>query len=219
MPFTHAQFFAVFAAYNEAVWPAQWLWYAGAVACAILAVRARPLAGRLAGGFLAALWAWMALAYHAAWFSRINPAAWIFCGAFLLAAAAFAWHGVIRANLEFDGAAGPRRAIGIALVLVALAGYPAASFLAGHRFPAAPTFGLPCPSTIFTLGMLLLARPPVPRPVAAVPVAWAVFGSLATLKLGVPQDALMMVAVAVYLAAPARHGIATRLSPRPRRAA
>ena len=41
-------------------------------------------------------WAWSALAYHAAFFTRINPAAWLFAALFLVQATAFFWSGVVR---------------------------------------------------------------------------------------------------------------------------
>jgi len=46
--------------------------------------------GRAIGWLLAAFWAWMAVAYHFAYFTRINPAAWLFGALFLVEAALFA---------------------------------------------------------------------------------------------------------------------------------
>jgi hypothetical protein len=41
--------------------------------------------------FFAALWLWNAVVYHAVFFTRINPAAWLFAGLFLVQAALFFW--------------------------------------------------------------------------------------------------------------------------------
>src|SRR6478735_636787 len=49
--------------------------------------------------------------------------------------------------------------------------------------PAVPTFGLPCPTTIFTIGVLLFAKAPVPRSAFIVPVLWALVGSTAAFTL------------------------------------
>lgn len=71
MPFSEQAFFQVFARYNEAVWPAQIALYAVAVAALFLAARGGRT-GRYISAILAFLWAWTALAYHAAFFpSRI----------------------------------------------------------------------------------------------------------------------------------------------------
>ena len=84
--------------------------------------------------------------------------------------------------------------LGWSLVAIALVAYPVAGFALGHRYPAIPTFGVPCPTTIFTLGLLHLASSPVPRLAFAVPLLWCAVGSVAAFELGVPQDFLMLAA-------------------------
>jgi hypothetical protein len=77
---------------------------------------------------------------------------------------------------------------GATLVLYALLVYPLLGTLLGHRFRAVPTFGLPCPTTIFTIGILLFAAAPVPRSVFIVPVLWAAVASAAAFQFGALQD-------------------------------
>jgi hypothetical protein len=80
--------------------------------------------------------------------------------------------------------------------MYALLVYPALSMVTGHHYPEMPTFGLPCPTTIFTVGVLALAKPPVPRVVLIVPILWSLIGVQAAFLLGVPQDlALGVVAI------------------------
>lgn len=201
LPFTREQFFAVFAQYNQYVWPAQIVLLGMAAACVTVLVRRRS-GGRAIGWVLAFLWGWMAIAYHAAFFARINPAAWFFAAFFWAGAALFAWHAQ-RGSLRFElgGRAGRGdRAAGLALVAYALVGYPLVGALAGQRFPAMPTFGLPCPTTIFTLGLLILARRPVPVGVFIVPLAWSFVGSTAAFQLGVVEDMGLLLAALLTLA-------------------
>lgn len=194
IPFTVEQFFGVFARYNEAVWPMQIVLSVLAVAVAALLFRPRDYSGRLIAAALAFFWAWMAVVYHFAFFTAINPAAWGF-GAFSLAGALWlAWIGVLQGRLRFSLSGGLRARVGGLLVLFALLVYPLLGFLAGHRYPAVPTFGLPCPTTIFTIGVLLLAAPPVPRSLFVVPVLWSAVGSVAAVQLRVPQDYGLLVA-------------------------
>jgi hypothetical protein len=78
LPFTREQFFDLFAAYNAAVWPAlAVLWIASAVVSVLLLSSRRP-PDRWISALLAAHWIWSAVAYHAVFFTRINPAAWLF---------------------------------------------------------------------------------------------------------------------------------------------
>lgn len=79
LPFDVAQFFATFARYNEAVWPAQIILTGLAVAAVGLALRRSGVwSDRAVSGILALFWIWMGLVYHVAFFSAINPAATVF---------------------------------------------------------------------------------------------------------------------------------------------
>lgn len=58
---------------------------AGAVATFTLLAWRGPAASRVVSLFLALSWMWMAIAYHLAFFARINPAAMLFAGLFAAA--------------------------------------------------------------------------------------------------------------------------------------
>lgn len=213
LPFTPAQFFGVFAQYNEGVWPMQFVLNAVALILFGLVLRSSPAASRAISLLLSLLWAWMAIAYHFVFFARINPAAWMFGLLFLAGSAAFAWFGVAKPHLQFRWVGGLRSALSVTLVVFALVAYPLIGYLIGHRYPSAPTFGVPCPTTIFTLGLLLLAVRPVPRWAFVVPVLWAAIGSSAAFLLGVTQDLALLVAGALGIIAllwPAPAGWALR---------
>lgn len=199
LPFTQQQFFEVFVAYNVAVWPAQWLLNCFAVALVALVFVAPERAGRVVSWGLALLWSWLALAYHLAFFWGINPAAPLFAAVSLAAAGAFAWSGV-RGLLRFGGSWSMPVLVGLLLVIFAIAVYPAVGFSIGHRYPAFPTFGLPCPTTLYTFGILLMASD-LPKAAVIGPLAWAIIGSAAAFGLGVTQDLALLVAVpsALYL--------------------
>ena len=198
LPFTAEQFAATFARYNEAVWPSQVvLTLLGTAAIVALLRGESARRSRAIAAILALFWAWMAGAYHLAFFAAINPAAPLFAALFLAAAAALAWHGVVRGDLRFSRAA-PHARLGWLLLALGLVAYPVLGYAFGQRYPASPTFGLPCPTTIFTLGLLQFARR-VPASVYAVPVLWTAIGASAAFQLGVRQDLLLLVAGAAAL--------------------
>src|SRR5688572_31318926 len=140
LPFTAEQFFAVFARYNESVWPWQFVLALAAAAVALTAWRRPELAGRAVPIFLAILWAWAGLAYHLAHFSRINPAAYVFGGLFLLQAMLWTW-AAVRGSLRFASPGGTPWIIGAMGIVYALVIYPLLATLLGHGYPTAPTFG------------------------------------------------------------------------------
>lgn len=198
LPFSAAQFFQVFAAYNTALWPAALaLWLASAAA--VLALIRGRASDRWLAGLLVALWAWGGIAYHAAFFSRINPAARLFAALFVIEALGLLWMAGA-GTLRFGRGRSPRHVLAAGLLVYALA-YPGLALASGHAYPATPTFGVPCPTTLFTAGLLLAARPRVPRWPVVVPVVWAAIGGSAALLLGVTPDLMLFpagAALAVY---------------------
>jgi len=83
LPFTETQFFDVLAAYNRVLWPAALALWVVSLAAVLLFIRGGNRAHRALCALLAAHWAWSAIAYHAAFFTRINPAGWLFAGLFV----------------------------------------------------------------------------------------------------------------------------------------
>ena len=200
LPFTHEAFFDLLADYNSALWPAAAaMWLASVLVCARLVLSRHP-PNRWVSGLLAVHWGWAAVAYHIAFFTRINPAAWLFAAIFLVQSALFLWLGVIRDQLSFT----PRRTTWwpIAWTLVAYALiYPAINAVQHDSLLRIPTFGLPCPTTILTGGLLLLASPRS-RALAVVPLIWSVIGGSAAVLLGVSADYALPVtgvALAVFV--------------------
>jgi hypothetical protein len=177
----------VFARYNQAVWPAQLLFYLLAGAVLWRARRPRARSGQVVAGVLAFLWAWMAVVYHWTFFRPINPAAAVFAALFLLQALLLAHAGLVRGGISLAPSRSAAGIAGMIQVAYALVGYPLIGLAAGVAYPRAPTFGLPCPTTIFTLGVLLWAER-IPVRLLAIPFAWSLLGTSAALQHGIVQD-------------------------------
>jgi hypothetical protein len=203
LPFTIEQFFDVFARYNAAIWPTQMVLTSVGIAVAVMGIWGFR---RFAIGGLAALWVWMAVAYHIVFFAGINPAAYLFVAIFLLEAVLLAaWAMRPEAGVE---ASRVELITGFILIVWAVVGYPLTAFLAGQRYPAVPTFGVPCPTTIFTFGVFCLFASEIPLRALVIPMSWTVVALFATSHLGVPEDFALAVAalVTVMLLAVVRHG-------------
>ena len=188
LPFTAEQFYGVFREYNTALWPVQVVLLALAMAAVAMVVFPRRWSGAGVTAILAFLWAWLGVAYHLAFFAAINPLAYAFGAVSVLGSLIILRQGVVHRRLEFRIASNARTVIGALLVVFALVVYPAWSVCAGHHYPELPTFGLPCPTTIFTIGLFAFAVSPYPRSPFVVPVLWSLVGGQAAFLLGVPQD-------------------------------
>jgi Family of unknown function (DUF6064) len=200
LPFSKDAFFDQLAAYNTTLWPAVvTLWVVSALACAWLVSssdRSRSR-DRWTSALLAVHWAWSAVAYRVAYFSRINPAAWLFAAVFLVQAALFVWAGLIEPPLSFGAPRTMWTRAGRALMFYALL-YPVIVAIEHGSIVRVPTFGLPCPTTIFTAGVLLHATSRW-RALTIIPILWSAIGGSAAILLGVSADYALPVAGAVLV--------------------
>jgi hypothetical protein len=194
LPFSRTQFLDVFEAYNRALLvPAIALW-AFAIVVVVSLVRGRAIS-RAAFSLLALLWAWSGGVYHVLFFSRINPAARLFAALFVIQALLFARLALSRTNPRVEWRRDARHSIALLLAAYALA-YPFLAAADGDSYPRSPTFGVPCPTTILTAG-LLLATDPLPRSLTLIPLLWCAIGGSAAILLGMSVDVAMFLAGAL----------------------
>lgn len=194
IPFSVEQFLDVFRRFNEAIWPAQVGGYALALAAVVLALRGGRAASWAVPLLLAGAWGFVGAGYHLAFFSTVNPAAWLFGALFLVQSALFA-EAALRRRISFGHPSPARTVLGLALVAYAAIVYPIIGAALGHAYPRSATFGVtPCPTTIFTFGVLLFSTGGFPRWLLLVPFAWSLLGVSAALQLGIREDFGLLVA-------------------------
>ncbi len=189
LPFSRLEFLQVFSVYNQSIWPIQILVAAlGAVAIALL-FSSKDWAGRSIATILAMFWTIMGVGYHWLFFSKISAGAYLFGGLFLVAALIFLVEGTVKNRVRFVVSWDFRGWSALMLIAYSFVVYPILGLVATHPYPVTPLFGVaPCPTTIFTLGLLSLASHPRPMLLAVVPIVWAAIGGTAAFLLDVPQD-------------------------------
>ena len=189
VPFNVEEFLNVFAAYNQAIWPAQIVAYGLGLLALVLIARGHRHAGRVTAAILAALWVWNGAAYHIAFFSPINPAAFGFGALFVVQGLLFLYFGVVQARLSFQVSRSAASIAGVLTLAYAAVVYPLIGHFAGHNYPFAPMFGVaPCPTTIFTFGLLALADRKVPKLLLVAPLLWTLIATNAALSFGIYED-------------------------------
>jgi hypothetical protein len=185
VPFTANEFLDVFAAYNQAVWPfvaALWLLTILVFGALVSGVSIPAPLPRL---LLAGHWVWAGLVYHAWFFTAINPAAWLFAALFVAQGVLFiAFRSPARQSV--DGAGSARRVVSSLLIVYSLI-YPLVVWTDGFAYPGMPTFGVPCPTVILTIGVLLATSTPSVL-LSVIPVGWSVIAGTAAWLFGVHAD-------------------------------
>jgi hypothetical protein len=188
LPFTVEEFMSVFEHYNLSVWPAQLVLFILALVVLLCFYRNVSNIRQVVFSVLSFLWAWTGLVYHVGYFSSINPLAFVFGGLFVVQSIIFFYFGVIREKVILEPRLDRQTIVGLILIFYALIAYPAIGFAMGHIYPKSPTFGTPCPTTIFTFGVLLFSVKRIPLYFLLIPLLWSLVGFSAAVSLGVVED-------------------------------
>ncbi|MBD3318922.1 hypothetical protein GF342_03350 [Candidatus Woesearchaeota archaeon] len=138
-------------------------------------------------GILAFLWLWSGIVYHVLFFTSINDAAYFFGVLFIIQGLLFVL-AMVKNSLSFAFRKDAYGVLALLFVLYALLVYPFLNYVFGHWWPVNPTFGLPCPLTIFTFALLLLTDKPIPKYLVIIPLAWSFVGASAAVFLGIIED-------------------------------
>ncbi len=194
LPFTIEQFLSVFEKYNLSVWPIQIVLVLIAILAIILSIRKIDRSDNIISIVLGFFWLWIGIVYHLAFFTSINKAAYFFGALYIIQGLLFLFVGGLKSKLSFKFQPNSYGIVGSLLILYALVIYPGLGYLFGHVYPKNPTFGLPCPTTIFTFGLLLWTDKNVPKYVLAIPFIWSIIGFGAALSLGVKEDYGLLIA-------------------------
>lgn len=194
LPFTLEEFLRVFEEYNLSVWPTQLLFYALAIVSIISIFKWKTQSDRIVYSILAFFWFWMGIVYHLIYFSRINKAAYVFGAVFIAQGIVFLYFGFIKKRTQFKFNPDFSGIIGIVMILYALIIYPVLGYALGHVFPRTPTFGAPCPTTIFTFGILLFSINRISWYMLIIPFLWSLIGFSAAISLSVKEDFGLVIA-------------------------
>jgi hypothetical protein len=66
-------------------------------------------------------------------------------------------------------------------------------YFLGHVYPHSPTFGAPCPTVIFTFGLLLWTDKKLPKYLLGIPLLWSLLGISAAVQWGVLEDVMLLI--------------------------
>jgi hypothetical protein len=199
--------------HNLAVWPV----HIGAALVALLLVRLIVKPGRDSGRLVAvsvgAIWVWVAWSFLWHRYAQINWAATYVAPMYALEGLLFMWVGCARGGLSFALKRTPASVAGLALLLVALLGYPLIAPAVGRNWLAAEMFAvLPDPTAATTLAILALSSARDRAVLMVIPCLWCFIAGATLWTMGSPDFvaapliALAALGVAVWGYGPEVHG-------------
>jgi len=195
IPFTTDEFLGVFEAYNLVIQPAQIVAYILGISAVVFGIKRSRYSSTIIFAILAVFWGWVGVVYHIYYFSDINQAAYVFGTFYIVQAILLLYAASTRIDLDFRFEYGVMSIVGAVFIMYAMVIYPILNYLFGHAYPGMPVFGItPCPLTVFTFGILLLAKAKVPLYLIAIPFLWSLIGISAAINLEIVEDYGLVVA-------------------------
>ncbi len=199
IPFTTEQFFEIIEKYNLSVFPAQLIVILLGILSVILLHSKKESKNKLIGSFLGILWIWIGIAYHFIFFTEINNAAYIFGGLFVLQGIFFLIETFSRKKLEFEFSGKLMDYVAYFFLIFGIVIYPILLFFLENALETTITLGLPCPSTIFTFGFLMLTSTKLSKYLLIIPALWTIIGAGAAINFGVYPDYLMPISALIAI--------------------
>ncbi len=177
VPFTAEVLASLHAGINIDLWPLRLLGLAMALAVVVRVWRYRPPDDRFTATVLTIFWLWNGLAYMGHYRAELDWAAPGYGLLFVVEGALLTWFGIVRPRIGFDRAGRSARAMGGMMAVFALVALPLLTWFVTGDPEGAETVGLlPTPTTVFTLGVLVMVGIGAPRILFLLPLVWSAVG-------------------------------------------
>jgi hypothetical protein len=192
------QLMSVFAVYNVAIWPMQVLAYVAGLIAFYFAFKQTRYSNQIASGLLSLLWLWTGLVFCILYWAPIYRPANAF-GILFIAQGLLLLLQSFKPSLSFKAQPNRFTLIGVLFIVYAMIMYPLIGYFLGRVYPRSVPFGLvPCPTTVFTIGLLMMTNKKVPPHLLAIPGIWSVCAVVPVLS-GVYEDVGLILAGLVCL--------------------
>ena len=182
----------VFEKYNLDIWPMQVVAYIIGIVSLFFVIKRTEYSNRIIAAILSFLWLWIGIVFFLLYFAPVFSLHYVFGGLFIIQGILFLAN-VFKPRVSFGCKRDVYSLVGILFIAYAMIGYPVVGYLLGHGHSA--PFGVtPCPTTVFTFGLLLLIDKKVPKLFLVIPLLWALIGGLPPVFVGVFEDIGLIVA-------------------------
>jgi hypothetical protein len=198
--FTIDDLLFVFERFNLAVWPLQIISYIFGLLAVFFAIKQTKYSINVVSAILSFYWLWAGIVFCMIYWAPSYIYAYGF-GVLCIIQGILFLFSAIKPNLSDYPRNNLHSSVGLIFIIYAMVVYPLFGYLLGHIYPKFLPLGLvPCPTTIFTIGLFLLIKKKYPRYYLIVPFIVAISGLLAIYK-GIYEDIGLFLAglVGTYL--------------------
>ena len=192
--FTIEDFMLVLESYNLAIWPMQIFAYILVILALFFTFKSTKYSQKIVLGILSFLWLFNGIVFSLLYWAPSHLFGYIFGVCCILQGLLFLY-GLKKSDItiSFSGLT-YYSIIGIIFVVYAIVGYQVFGYFLGHIYPKFFPVGLvPCPTTIFTLGIFLIISKRIPKKYYVIPLIIALGGFLAVYK-GIYEDIGLIIA-------------------------
>ena len=192
--FTIEDFMLVLERYNLAVWPMQIFAYILVILALFFTFKSTKYSQKIVLGILSFLWLFNGIVFSLLYWAPSHLFGYIFGVCCILQGLLFLYSlKKSDITISFSGVT-YYSIIGIIFVVYAIVGYQVFGYFLGHIYPKFFPVGLvPCPTTIFTLGVFLIISKRIPKKYYVIPLIIALGGFLAVYK-GIYEDIGLIIA-------------------------
>ena len=188
MDFKIETFLGMLARYNQDVWPLQIGAYLLAILALVIAFKPFKYSSKIITAVLSLFWFWTGIVFGLFYWGPSYTPAYIFSVLLIIQGILFLFSGVLKAKLSFQFKLNPYSVLGMIIILYGLAGYQVFGYFIGHRYPDFFAPGLvPCPTNVFTVGLLLWTDKKIPKRLLIIPFLWSLSGFMPVSK-GILED-------------------------------
>lgn len=183
------QFFQIMAEFNNAVWPAQIIFYALSIFFIFTSINTKKFFNNINILILSSLWIWNGAVTLLMYFTRFHAQYYLWGVVWILQGLAICYYGIYKKQISFRIKKDLHSITGLIFIFYALIVYPLIGAWLGHPFPQGPLFGAaPCPTVIFTFSVFLFSENRVKPYLMYFPLLWALMSLYPIIGMGVYAD-------------------------------
>ena len=185
--FNLEEFLNILGSYNLKIWPLQIIVFLFGLVAVVFAFRKTKSSGKVILAILSLLWLWNGAVFCLLFWSTIYKLAYIFAALFVIQGALLIL-ALLRSDIVISFHPDWKSVIGIILIIYSMAGYQIFGYFLGHIYPNFFAFGLvPCPTTIFTIGLFMMTYGKIPGYYLIIPVIVST-GGFMVIPMGILED-------------------------------